>query len=117
MRKKINYVLFFILLFLNLLKAEDLDGYKLFDKTILVVNGEPVLKSDIDFAKEWYKINDEKAVEDKIIDSILLYQQARKIGISVSPQEVNNSILSIAKANGINDLETFKKEIEKYDVI
>ncbi|MGC9007312.1 MAG: peptidylprolyl isomerase, partial [Sulfurihydrogenibium sp.] len=94
-------------------KAEDLDGYQLFDKIVLVVNGEPVLKSDIDFAKEWYKINDQKAVEDKIIDSILLYQQARKTGISVSPNEVENAILSIAKANGFNDLETFKKELEK----
>ncbi|HEV09371.1 MAG: peptidylprolyl isomerase [Sulfurihydrogenibium sp.] len=113
MRKKISYVLIFIFAVLSLSKAEDLDGYQLFDKIVLVVNGEPVLKSDIDFAKEWYKISDQKAVEDKIIDSILLYQQARKTGISVSPNEVENAILSIAKANGFNDLETFKKELEK----
>jgi parvulin-like peptidyl-prolyl isomerase len=113
MRKKISYVLIFIFAVLSLSKAEDLDGYQLFDKIVLVVNGEPVLKSDIDFAKEWYKINDQKAVEDKIIDSILLYQQARKTGISVSPNEVENAILSIAKANGFNDLEIFKKELEK----
>ncbi|MGC8941047.1 MAG: peptidylprolyl isomerase [Sulfurihydrogenibium sp.] len=113
MRKKISYVLIFIFAVLSLSKAEDLDEYQLFDKIVLVVNGEPVLKSDIDFAKEWYKISDQKAVEDKIIDSILLYQQARKTGISVSPNEVENAILSIAKANGFNDLETFKKELEK----
>ncbi|MGC8868677.1 MAG: peptidylprolyl isomerase [Sulfurihydrogenibium sp.] len=113
MRKKISYILIFILAVLSLSKAEDLDAYQLFDKIVLVVNGEPVLKSDIDFAKEWYKISDQKAVEDKIIDSILLYQQARKTGISVSPNEVENAILSIAKANGFNDLETFKKELEK----
>ncbi|MGB9765885.1 MAG: peptidylprolyl isomerase [Sulfurihydrogenibium sp.] len=113
MRKKISYVLIFIFAVLSLSKAEDLDGYQLFDKIVLVVNGEPVLKSDIDFAKEWYKISDQKAVEEKIIDSILLYQQARKTGISVSPNEVENAILSIAKANGFNDLETFKKELEK----
>ncbi|MGC9188222.1 MAG: peptidylprolyl isomerase [Sulfurihydrogenibium sp.] len=113
MRKKISYVLIFIFAVLSLSKAEDLDAYQLFDKIVLVVNGEPVLKSDIDFAKEWYKISDQKAVEEKIIDSILLYQQARKTGISVSPNEVENAILSIAKANGFNDLETFKKELEK----
>jgi len=113
MRKKISYVLIFIFAVLSLSKAEDLDGYQLFDKIALVINGEPVLKSDIDFAKEWYKISDQKAVEDKIIDSILLYQQARKTGISVSPNEIENAILSIAKANGFNDLETFKKELEK----
>jgi parvulin-like peptidyl-prolyl isomerase len=113
MKKKINFLIALILIITGITKAENLEGYQLFDKIVLVVNGEPVLKSDIDFAKEWYKIKDEKAVEEKIIDSILLSQQARKVGISVSPKEVDNALLSIAKANGINDLETFKKELEK----
>jgi parvulin-like peptidyl-prolyl isomerase len=79
---------------------------------VLVVNGEPVLKSDLEFAKNWYNIKDDKEVEEKIINSLLLAQQARRMGISVSPQEVDNAVLNIAKANGIDDLETFKKKLE-----
>jgi parvulin-like peptidyl-prolyl isomerase len=96
--------------FNNKAKAED--GYQLFDKVVLVVNGEPVLKSDLEFAKNWYNIKDDKEAEEKIINSLLLAQQARKMGISVSPQEVDNAVLNIAKANGIDDLETFKKKLE-----
>ena len=91
-------------------KAEDI--YQLFDKVVLVVNGEPVLKSDLEFAKNWYNIKDDKEAEEKIINSFLLAQQARKMGISVSPQEVDNAVLNIAKANEIDDLETFKKKLE-----
>lgn len=113
MKKKIKFLVFFILILTGISKAENLEGYQLFDKIVLVVNSEPVLKSDIEFAKEWYRIKDEKTAEEKIIDSILLSQQARKVGISVSPREVDNALLNIAKANGINDLEAFKKELEK----
>ena len=93
-------------------KAKAEDGYELFDKVVLVVNGEPVLKSDLEFAKNWYNIKDDKEAEEKIINSLLLAQQARRMGISVSPQEVDSAVLNIAKANGINDLETFKKKLE-----
>jgi parvulin-like peptidyl-prolyl isomerase len=93
-------------------KAKAEDGYELFDKVMLVVNGEPVLKSDLEFAKNWYNIKDDKETEEKIINSLLLAQQARRMGISVSPQEVDNAVLNIAKANGIDDLETFKKKLE-----
>lgn len=116
MKRKISFILILFLSIAGISKAEDLDGYQLFDKIVLVVNGEPVLKSDIEFAKQWYKIKDEKTAEEKIIDSILLTQQARKTGISVSPKEVDNALLSIAKANGIDDLETFRKELEKNSI-
>ncbi|ACN99753.1 SurA N- domain family [Sulfurihydrogenibium azorense Az-Fu1] len=111
--KKVSFIFIFVLTVLGFVKAENLEGYQLFDKIVLVVNGEPVLKSDVEFAKEWYKIKDDKQAQEKIIDSILLSQQARKLGISVSPKEVDNALLSIAKANNIQDLETFKKELEK----
>ncbi|WP_297889699.1 peptidylprolyl isomerase [Sulfurihydrogenibium sp.] len=113
MKRKIKFLVILILIVTGISKAENLEGYQLFDKIVLVVNSEPVLKSDIEFAKEWYRIKDEKTAEEKIIDSILLSQQARKVGISVSPREVDNALLNIAKANGINDLEAFKKELEK----
>jgi len=114
-KTSILYVILILLMVLSFtftdkVKAED--GYELFDKVVLVVNGEPVLKSDLEFAKNWYNIKDDKEAEEKIINSLLLAQQARRMGISVSPQEVDNAVLNIAKANGINDLETFKKKLE-----
>jgi parvulin-like peptidyl-prolyl isomerase len=115
--KKISILNVFLMLLIVLSftftgKAKAEDDYQLFDKVVLVVNGEPVLKSDLEFAKNWYNIKDDKEAEEKIINSLLLAQQARRMGISVSPQEVDNAVLNIAKANGINDLETFKKKLE-----
>jgi SurA N-terminal domain. len=116
---KKSSILNVFLMFLTILsftfnnKAKAEDGYQLFDKVVLVVNGEPcLLKSDLEFAKNWYNIKDDKEAEEKIINSLLLAQQARRMGISVSPQEVDKAVLNIAKANGIDDLETFKKKLE-----
>lgn len=89
---------------------------ELFDKVALVVNSEPVLKSDIEFAKQWYNTKTDKEAEEKLIESILVYQQAMKIGISVSPKEVEQAILNIAQANGINDLKEFKEKLAEEGV-
>ncbi len=85
----------------------------LFDKVVMVVNGQPILKSDLDFAKNWYNLKDDKEVKEKLIDSILMSQHAKKMGISVTSTEIDNAFLNIAKANGVNDIETFKKRLEE----
>ena len=115
MKKTVSIVLtiFSLLLFFNNTKAQE---YELFDKVVLVINGEPVLKSDVEFAKNWYNVENDKEAQEKVIDSILLAQQARKMGISVSPKEIDDAILSMAKANGIDDLETFKKKLEESNI-
>ncbi|GAB6072629.1 hypothetical protein JCM14244_10060 [Venenivibrio stagnispumantis] len=95
------------------IKIEDA---QLADKVVLVVNSEPVLLSDIEFAKTWFNEKDTKKATNRLIDEILLSQEARKIGISVSPQEIDEAILRIAKANNINNLEEFKKGLEKQGV-
>jgi len=95
------------------IKIEDA---QLADKVVLVVNSEPVLLSDIEFAKTWFNEKDTKKAVNRLIDEILLSQEARKIGISVSPQEIDEAILRIAKANNINNLEEFKKGLEKQGV-
>lgn len=108
MERKLINVVVLLLTFLAVSFAEE---FKLFDKVVLVVNSEPVLKSDIDFAKQWYNVKTDEEAQEKIIDSILLYQQATKSGISASVREVDDAILNIARANGINSLEDFKKKI------
>ncbi|MEZ0323254.1 MAG: peptidylprolyl isomerase [Hydrogenothermaceae bacterium] len=108
MERRLIKLIVLILTFLTVSFAEEL---KLFDKVVLVVNSEPVLKSDIEFAKQWYNVKTDEEAQEKIIDSILLYQQATKLGISVSPKEVDDAILNIAKSNGIDSLEEFKKKL------
>ncbi|MCX7759655.1 MAG: peptidyl-prolyl cis-trans isomerase SurA [Hydrogenothermaceae bacterium] len=108
MKKVITKVLTLILLLYDISFAQEL---QLFDKVVLVVNSEPILKSDIEFAKQWYNVKTDEEAQEKIIDSILLYQQATKSGISASAREVDDAILNIAKANGINSLEEFKRKL------
>lgn len=102
----------FLVVFLALAQTKE----ELFDKVALVVNSEPVLKSDIEFAKQWYNVKTDREAEEKLIESILVYQQATKMGISVSPKEVEQAILSIAQANGINDLKEFKERLAQEGV-
>lgn len=102
--------LFFVF---NLSFGEDKE---LFDKVVLVINSEPVLKSDVEFAKQWYNVKTEQEAEEKIIDSILLYEQALKVGISARPAEVEEAILNIAKANSINSLDEFKKKLSEENI-
>ncbi|MEJ5172382.1 MAG: peptidylprolyl isomerase, partial [Hydrogenothermaceae bacterium] len=108
MERKLIKVVVLLLTFLSVSFAEE---FKLFDKVVLVVNSEPVLKSDIEFAKQWYNVKTDEEAQEKIVDSILLYQQATKSGMSASPKEVDGAILNIARANGINSLEDFKKKL------
>lgn len=102
-----------LLVFLIVLTTSAQEKEELFDKVAIVVNSEPVLKSDIEFAKQWYNTHTDKEAEEKLIESILIYQQATKMGVSVSPKEVEQAILSIAQANGINDLNEFKERLSK----
>lgn len=103
------FLIIFILSFFVFAEEKE----ELFDKVVMVVNGEPVLKSDLDFAKDWYKLKDDKETKEKLIDSILISQQAKKMGISIMSTELDNTVLNIAKANSINDIETFRKKLEE----
>ncbi|MCX7738897.1 MAG: peptidyl-prolyl cis-trans isomerase SurA [Hydrogenothermaceae bacterium] len=99
-----------------LLTAYSQQREELFDKVALVVNSEPVLKSDIEFAKQWYNVKNNREAEEKLVDSIIVYQQASKVGISVSSKEVEQAILNIAKANSIYSLEEFKKKLSQEEI-
>ncbi|MBK3332208.1 peptidylprolyl isomerase [Persephonella atlantica] len=89
---------------------------KLFDKIVLVVNGHPVLKSEVELAMQWFGIKDKKEAAKKLIDQILVAQAAEKAGIRVSPSEVEEAVLRIAKANRLNSVEQFKKKLEEQNI-
>lgn len=109
--KVARYIFVFFLFFgLALAKEENL---KLLDKVAIIVNGEPILKSEIDLASKWFGINDEKKVAEKLIDQILIYQESRKLNIRVLPQEVEKAILRLAITNGMKSIDEFKEFIRK----
>ncbi len=64
------------------------------DPILATVNGEPILKSEIDPVYEEYKESDityEQMIEDTI-DEILVIQQAPKYKLSVSEADVDESV-------------------------
>jgi len=103
-------ILAVFLMFFGFLYASDKD-MKLFDRIVIVVNGQPVLQSELDIAMQWFGINDRKEAAKKLIDQILVAQAAEKSGMRVDPAEVNDAILRIAKANKMETIEQFKNKL------
>ena len=109
--KVVRYLFVFLLFFgIALAKEENLE---LLDKVAIIVNKDPILKSEIDLASKWFGVNDKKKVAEKLIDQILIYQEARKHNIRVLPQEVEQAILRLAIANGMKSIDEFKEFITK----
>ncbi len=119
MRKgKISLVLIlFFSIFLFSFAKEKQEKLELIDKVVLIVNGEPVLLSEIELAKQWFKTDDTKKAVNELINLILISQQARKLGITVFPDEINEALLKIAKANGFSTIEDFKKKLQKEGIV
>ena len=103
-----------VLLFIGIASAKD--NIQLFDRIVMVVNGYPVLQSELELAMQWFGTTDKKQAAQKLIDQILVAQTAEKYGIRVSPDEINQAILRMAKANGINSIEEFKKKLESQNI-
>ncbi len=87
------------------------DNMLLIDKVIMIINGEPVLKSELEFAKIWFKTTDDKKALQQLIDIILISQQAKKFGIRISPYEIREALQNVAKANNFDSIEEFKKHL------
>ena len=103
-----------VLLFIGLAPAKD--NIQLFDRIVMVVNGYPVLQSELELAMQWFGTTDKKQAAQKLIDQILVAQAAEKYGVRVSSDEINQAILRMAKANGINSIEEFKKKLESQNI-
>ncbi|NPA16199.1 MAG: peptidylprolyl isomerase [Aquificae bacterium] len=107
---RITALLLLLVVFVSFGKEKD---WKLYDKIVLVVNGQPVLKSELELAMQWFGIKDRKEAAKKLIDQILVAQAAEKSGIRVSPKEVEEAIARIARANNLGSVEEFKKKLEE----
>ncbi|NPA58475.1 MAG: peptidylprolyl isomerase [Aquificae bacterium] len=106
-------IITFLLVFLFSLSYSQDRDVELYDRIVMVVNGQPVLQSELELAMEWFGIKDRKEAAQRLIDQILVSQAAEKLGIRVSPQEVEEAILRIARANRLDSVEEFKKKLEE----
>ncbi len=111
---KNRLIILFTLLFIGFAAAKD--NIKLFDRIVMVINGYPVLQSELELAMQWFGVTDKKQAAQKLIDQILVAQAAEKYGIQVSPEEINQAILRMAKVNGIDSVEEFKKKLESQNI-
>ena len=93
------------------------ENIQLVDKIVLIVNGEPILLSEIELAKLWFKTDDTKKAVNELINLVLISQQAKKLGITVFPDEINEALLKVAKANGFSTIEDFKKKLEQEGIV
>ena len=105
----IRILISFLLVF-GFLYASD-KNLKLFDRIVMVVNGQPVLQSELDIAMQWFGIKDRKEAAKRLIDQILVAQAAEKLGIRVDPEEIDDAILRIAKANKMESIDQFRKKL------
>ncbi|NPA54514.1 MAG: peptidylprolyl isomerase [Aquificae bacterium] len=93
------------------------ENLQLVDKISLVVNGKPVLKSEIELAKKWFGLTDEKEAAKRLIEEILVAEAAEKAGINVSSEELERAIEKLAEANNFSSKEAFLKALESQGVI
>ncbi|NPA51719.1 MAG: peptidylprolyl isomerase [Aquificae bacterium] len=114
---KFLFMLILVLSFSFPSLAEKNKEIQLVDKIVLIINGEPILLSEIELAKLWFKTDDTKKAVEELINLVLVSQQARKLGITVFPDEINEALLKVAKANGFSSLDDFKKKLEKEGIV
>ncbi len=116
MRRFLLFALAFFFLSLSL-RAE------LYDKIVAVVNGEPITLSDIGAVKLIRGLTDmdAKAMDelmkkvDEAIEYTLLLQEAKKLHIQISDDEVQRTIDSILKRSGM-DREKLKEVLKEEGV-
>lgn len=116
MLKYIYLFIFSLILSLPLFANESKD-IQLVDKIAIVVNGKPVLESEIELAKQWFGIQDKKEAAERLIDEILVADAAEKVGLNVTSEEINDAIERLAKANGFPSSESFLETLKEKGII
>ncbi len=85
---------------------------KVIDYIAAVVNGEPILYSDVlRFAKE-NRVSNLREALDRLIEREILITEAEKEGIKVSDKEVERTLKDLIKRNGFKNEEDFKKALK-----
>ena len=86
---------------------------KVVDYIAAVVNGEPVLYSEIvSYAKE-NGISDLRVARDRVIEKKILLTEAKSEGLKVSDAEVERAVKDFMEKNGIKDEEELKRLLAK----
>ncbi|WP_457680876.1 peptidylprolyl isomerase [Thermovibrio sp.] len=86
---------------------------KVVDYIAAVVNGEPILYSDVvKFAKE-NGIPNLIVARDKLIEKEILITQAKKLGITVSDKEVNEALKELMERSGFKSKKEFEEALKK----
>lgn len=88
-------------------------GAKVVDYIAAVVNGKPILYSEVvSYAKE-NGISDLKVALDRLIEKEILITQAESKGIKVSDAEVDAALKDFMKRNGIENQEQLKELLKR----
>ena len=86
--------------------------WQLTDQTVAVVNGEPILLSDIRLYQLLFGERDFKRALDKLINIYLVAQYAQSQGLQIPPQKVSKIVEHFARSQGIT-VEQLYRELEK----
>jgi Txe/YoeB family toxin of Txe-Axe toxin-antitoxin module len=88
-------------------------SWELVDETVAVVNGEPILMSDIKLYALLFGEKDPKKALDKLINIYLVAQYAESRGLEIPPKKVQEIVENFAKSQGIS-IAKFYEELQKY---
>ncbi len=102
-------------------------AWDLFDRVLAVVNGWPIMESEVNMRFEQYKkvkkipagktSFHKSRVLDAFIEDSIFEQMAEEESIIVSKDKVDDSIEKTMKRYNINSLKEFKEKLEKKDKI
>ena len=82
-------------------KIQTQSGWQLVDETVAVVNGEPILLSDVKLYMLLFGERDFTKALNKLINIYLVAQYTESKGLQIPPQEVNRIVENFAKSQGI----------------
>ncbi len=94
------------------IKTSTEKGYRLVDATVAVVNGEPILASDVKLYMLLFGEGDYKKALQKLIDIYLVARYAEARGLEIPPQKLQEMVENFARGQGIT-VEKLYTELQK----
>ena len=89
-------------------------------ESLVTVNGVPITQEDLDFQynllPEAYRAQlTKEEVLDQIINEELVMQEAKRVGITVTPEDVNTEVQRILQSSGLT-VQDLQKNLEHFNV-